>query len=45
MLTLQNYRYIPWDLECFPSQIAAELDRPMKNIRCKGKLKGIALFN
>jgi len=32
MLMLQNYRDILWALECFPSQIAAELDRPMKNL-------------
>jgi len=31
-LMLQNYRNISWALECFPSDIAAELDRPMRNL-------------
>ena len=29
-LMLQHYRDISWALECFPSQIAEELDRPMQ---------------
>ena len=31
-LMLHHYRDISWALECFPSHIAAELDRPMKNL-------------
>ena len=31
-LMLQNYRNISWALECFPSYIAAELDKPMGNL-------------
>jgi DNA-directed RNA polymerase specialized sigma subunit len=30
MLMLQNYRDIAWALECFPAQIAEELDRPLE---------------
>jgi len=29
-LMLRHYRNISWALECFPSQIAEELDRPMQ---------------
>ena len=32
LLMLQNYRNISWALECFPAQIAEELDRPMENL-------------
>lgn len=32
MLMLQNYRDISWALECFPAQIAEELDRPMQTL-------------
>ena len=32
MLMLQHYRDISWALECFPIQIAEELDRPLKNL-------------
>lgn len=31
-LMLQHYRDIVWALECFPAQIAEELDRPMKDL-------------
>jgi len=31
-LMLQHYRDISWALECFPSQIEAELDRPMQGL-------------
>jgi len=31
-LLLQNYRNIIWMLECFPSNIADELDKPMENL-------------
>jgi len=32
LLMLQNYRNIVWMLECFPSHIAEELDRPMQDL-------------
>ncbi|MDR3344259.1 MAG: hypothetical protein LBT21_01490 [Oscillospiraceae bacterium] len=32
MLMLQNYRDIVWALECFPAQIAEELDRPLQEL-------------
>ena len=32
MLMLQHYRDITWVLECFPSNIAAELDLPMNDL-------------
>jgi len=32
MLMLQHYRDISWALECFPSDIAKELDRPLGNL-------------
>ena len=32
LLMLQNYREISWALECFPAQIAEELDRPMQEL-------------
>jgi DNA-directed RNA polymerase specialized sigma subunit len=32
MLMLQNYREIVWALECFPSQIAEELERPLQSL-------------
>lgn len=32
MLMLQHYRNITWALECFPSRIAEELDRPMNDL-------------
>ena len=32
LLMLQNYRNISWALECFPAQIAEELDRPLENL-------------
>lgn len=32
MLMLQHYRNITWVLECFPSRIAEELDRPMNDL-------------
>ena len=31
-LLLQNYRDITWMLECFPANIAVELDRPMHDL-------------
>jgi hypothetical protein len=31
-LLLQHYRNITWMLECFPSNIAEELDKPMQNL-------------
>ena len=31
-LLLQNYRSITWMLECFPTNIAEELDRPMHDL-------------
>ena len=31
-LMLQHYRNIAWMLECFPENIAEELDAPMKNL-------------
>ena len=31
-LLLQHYRDIAWALQCFPSQIAEELDRPMQEL-------------
>jgi len=31
-LMLQSYRDISWALECFPAQIAEELDRPMREL-------------
>ena len=31
-LMLRHYRNITWALECFPDQIAEELDRPMNNL-------------
>lgn len=32
MLMLQHYRDITWALECFPSNVAAELDLPMNDL-------------
>jgi len=32
LLMLQHYRNISWALECFPLQIAEELDRPLENL-------------
>ena len=32
LLMLQHYRDISWALECFPADIAAELDRPMGDL-------------
>ena len=32
LLLLQHYRTILWTLECFPSSIAEELDRPLKDL-------------
>ena len=32
LLMLQHYRNINWVLECFPSHIAEELDRPMNDL-------------
>lgn len=32
MMMLQHYRNIVWALECFPTQIAEELDKPMHNL-------------
>ena len=32
LLLLQNYRNIIWALECFPANIAEELDRPMHDL-------------
>lgn len=32
MLMLQHYRNITWALECFPSRLAEELDRPMNDL-------------
>ena len=32
LLLLQNYRNIVWMLECFPSYIAEELDKPMQEL-------------
>ena len=32
LLLLQHYRTILWTLECFPSSVAEELDRPMKDL-------------
>ena len=32
MALLHNYRSIVWVLECFPSRIAEELDRPIKDL-------------
>ena len=29
---LQHYRDIVWALECFPQQVAEELDRPLRNL-------------
>lgn len=31
-MLLQNYRNIAWALECFPAQIADELERPMEDL-------------
>lgn len=31
-LLLQHYRTILWTLECFPSSVAEELDRPLKDL-------------
>jgi len=31
-LMLQNYRNISWAVECFPMQIAEELDQPMQQL-------------
>jgi len=31
-LMLQNYRNISWAVECFPMQIAEELDKPMQKL-------------
>ena len=32
LLLLQHYRTILWTLECFPSSVAEELDRPLKDL-------------
>ena len=32
LLLLQHYRNILWALECFPSNVAAELDRPLGDL-------------
>ena len=32
LLLLQHYRDIIWTLECFPSNIAEELEKPMQNL-------------
>ena len=32
MLMLQHYRDISWAMECFPANVAAELDRPMGDL-------------
>jgi hypothetical protein len=32
MLLLQHYRDIIWTLECFPANIAEELDKPMQDL-------------
>ena len=32
MLLLKRYRIISWMLECFPGDVAIELDRPFENI-------------
>ena len=32
LLMLQNYRNISWALECFPEEIAEELDRPLESL-------------
>ncbi|MBR1865101.1 MAG: hypothetical protein IJ801_01190 [Lachnospiraceae bacterium] len=32
LLFLQNYRTIAWMLECFPEDIAAELDDPFEGV-------------
>lgn len=32
LMLLKNYRTIAWMLECFPDNVAAELDRPFENL-------------
>ena len=41
LLLLQHYRTILWTLECFPSSVAEELDRPLKELGMNNrKLEG-----